>query len=210
MSESKINPWSTIWFNPRETIQRINAENPNQYILLLVCISGIGRTLSAAMMLNGADFLSVLQIFIIAALLGPVSGYISLLIWTWLLKWTSKILGGAANRVEIRSAVAWSLAPFVYLFPLWGVKYILFREELFLLERPFVESHAFLSGLWGLFELVDFVINFWSLFILFSGISEVNKFSIWKSLGAVGLLLLLLFGVSALMLTFFTPILNQM
>ena len=188
----QIKPWSSIWFNPRGTLREILATHPNQYLLLLVIGGGIGQAFNYSSTLTLGDTLSVSSIFALCLVLGPLSALISLYLWGWLLQWISRLLGGIATAPELRIAVAWSWAPVVYLLPMWGVRYILFRQEMFTSQQPFIESHELLSALYGFFNVVDFLISMMSLFLLFNTVSEVNKFSVWRSIAAVGLLMILL------------------
>ncbi len=188
----QLKPWSTIWYNPRGTIRDILATHPNQYLLLLVVGGGLGQAFNYAGTFAMGDTFSVSQVLGVIVLLGPLSALISLYLWGWLLHWTSRWLGGIATAAELRIAVAWSWAPVVYLLPMWGVRYILFRHEMFTTQQPFIESHELLSALYGFFNVVDFLVSIMSLFILFNTVSEVNKFSVWRSILAIGLLMLLL------------------
>lgn len=193
MNEPKqIKPWSSIWFNPRGTMREILATHPKQYLLVLVLGGGIGQAFNYASSFYLGDTLPFGQVVGMCLILGPLAALISLYLWGWLLGWTSRLLGGIATAPELRIAVAWSWAPIVYLLPMWGVRYILFREEMFTSQRPFIESHEILSGLFGFFEAIDFIISIMSLFILFNTVTEVNKFSVWRSIAAIGLLMILL------------------
>ena len=159
---------------------------------MLAALGGLGNAFSYASSFGLGDTMELSEIIALCLLMGPVSGFISIYLWSWLLSYSSRLFGGIATRLELRVAVTWSWAPVVYLLPLWGVKLILFREEMFRLEKPFAEANAFLSGLQGLFGIVDFLVAIFSLFILVSAIAEVNGFSSWKSIGAFALVLLAL------------------
>lgn len=187
-----IHPWSTIWRDPRGTIRRIVEVNPRHSLIVLASLGGLGNALSYAANFGLGSMMEVGEVIALCLLVGPASGFISVYLWGWLLSYTSRFLGGMAVKEELRAAFAWSWAPVVYLLPLWGVKYIFFRNEIFLMEKPFVESVAFLSGLQGLFGFIDFIIALFSLFILFNALSEVNGFSIWRSIGAFAIVMLAL------------------
>jgi len=176
------NPWSTIWFKPRETIRRIVDTNPQYQLVLLVLLGGIGQTLSNARGMG--EMFPVATLILICILSGPLSGYLSLYVSGFLLHWACKKFGGTATREQVRTVIAWSWAPIVYTLPLWGVKYILFRDELFTINKTFIESQTLLALLYELLNFVDFGIVILYLIILLAGLAEVNRISVFRSIGA--------------------------
>ncbi|RPI02638.1 MAG: hypothetical protein EHM72_03700 [Calditrichaeota bacterium] len=187
-----MSPWSMIWLNPRLVIRQVLLENPHYSMKRLIIGGGIGQAFSYAVSFGLGQVYSTAEVIAIVLLLGPISAFISLALWAWLLSLICRWFGGKASRQELRVAVAWSWAPIVYLLPMWGVRYILFRDELFLPHHPFVEAHAILNGIYSFFNGIDFLISFVSLFILFQTIAEVNSFTVWRSLGSVAVMMLLL------------------
>ncbi|MDZ7315047.1 MAG: YIP1 family protein [candidate division KSB1 bacterium] len=187
-----MNPWASIWLNPRGTIRQIVDTDPRRSLLLLAAGGGVAQACNFAvnMALGSALELDEIILFILA--FGPLAGFLSLWLWTLALTFVTRWFGGLADRSAVRAAVAWSWAPTVYLLPLWGVRYILFRDELFKDARPFVESHGLLSALYSFFGGVDLLLSFLTVFILVQTIAEVSRFSVWRSMGAILFVLLLL------------------
>ncbi len=200
-----IKPWSTIWRDPRGTIRQIVEVNPNHSLIILAVFGGLGNAFSYASGFGLGAAMDVSEIIALCIFIGPLSGFISIFLWSWLLSFSCRFLGGAASKQELRAAVAWSWAPVVYLLPLWGVKYILFRHELFTVDKPFIHAHQFLTGLHGIFGVVDFIITMFSLFILFNAVAEVNGFSVWKSIGAIAIVMLALSVPAFLLLQSVAP-----
>jgi hypothetical protein len=200
-----IHPWSTIWRDPRGTIRQIVEVNPNHSLILLAVFGGLGNALNYCSSFGLGSEMELSEIFALCILIGPLSGFLSIFMWSWLLGFSTRFLGGIASKQELRAGVAWSWAPIVYLLPLWGVKYILFQDELFRLEKPYMEAHAFLSGINGLFGMVDFLVAIASLFILFNVIAEVAGLSIWKSIGAFAVVMLALSVPAFLLLQSVAP-----
>lgn len=206
MNEPQKNrPWATIWLDPRGTIRQIIDTEPNKHLMLLIILGGLGNAFSYAANFGMADMTSFTQAVVLCLVAGPLSGFFSVYLWGWLLQFSSKFFGGFASRRDLRIAVAWSWAPVVYLLPLWGVKYILFKQEIFKTEKPFIEAHQFLSGLLGFFDMLDFFVTMFTLFILFNAVAEVNGFSIWKSIGSIGAVLVLMTIPAILVLRYFAP-----
>jgi len=193
-------PWSTIWFKPKETIRRIVDTNPRYQVIFLAILGGIAQTLANTRGMG--DMFSFGALIFLCLLAGPMGGLLSLYISGFVMHWTAARLGGTATREQVRAVIAWSWAPIVYTLPLWGVKYILFREELFTTGKTFIESQPALSFLFELFTAVDFVITIWYLMILFTGLAEVNRISVGRGIAAA-ILAFVLVGLPALLLVYF-------
>ncbi|MBN1466558.1 YIP1 family protein [candidate division KSB1 bacterium] len=202
----KFDPWKTIWFNARATIRQIIDIDPNRSLLVLIVFGGLANALHYAANFSIADAMSFSDVLILCLVAGPLSGFIGLYLWGWLLGFSARFFGGVATQREMRRAIAWSWAPTVYLLPLWGVKYILFRQEIFKSARPFIEAQPFLSSLYSVFNAVDFFVSILTIFILFNTVAEVNGFSIWKSMGAIGMVLIVITLPAMLLIRFFVPI----
>ena len=181
-------PWKTIWLNPRATIRWIVEHEPRKHLLRLMFFGGIAHALSYASAMNLGDLLGLGEILAMSLIAGPLSGFVALSLGGLVLYWIAGKLGGEAGLHQTRMCMAWSWAPMIYLLPLWGIKYILFREELFQADKSFLQSQTVLNVLFELFGFVDFVAAILGLYILFSTLAEVNRFSVWRALGAYALM----------------------
>jgi len=198
-------PWTTIWYDPRGTIRYLVEHNPMQSFVLLIALGGVGNVLSYASSYGLADMIPFNQMIVFSFIAGPIGAFISLYLWSWFLGITTHLWGGQATKQGIRTSIAWSMAPVVYMLPLWGVKYILFRQELFSAEKPFMNAHEFLSGLAGLFEVIDVLISLFSFYILINAIAEVSGFSFWRSIGSIGAVILILTVPALFLIRFLMP-----
>jgi hypothetical protein len=170
-------PWSTVWYDPNGTIRTILEKYPQRHYRLLISLGGIAQILSAAAAMSMGDKMNLTQIILMALLFGPLTGWLTIILRSWFLTWVGHKLDGKANSAENRLCLAWSWVPIVYFLPLWGVKFMLFKNETFLLVRPVMENVPALVGLFNFFEFFDFVMYGWSLYILIRMLSEVNQFS---------------------------------
>ena len=200
-----INPWSDIWFKPRQTIRHIVETNPYRSVLLLALLGSVGQTLGVFSAQGIGKILSMGEILVTTILTAPLVAFFYLFALGWLLHQVALRLGGEGSIEQTRAALAWSWAPIVSVLPLWGVKYILFRDELFLADKPFVESQPVLSFLAWVIGVVDFAIGLWSLIILFSALSEIHRISVLKSIGAFLLTQLIVAVPALLIMTLCSP-----
>ncbi len=186
------NPWSTIWLDPRGTIRYVLDTNPMHSFIVLIAVGGIGNLLSSASGYHLGDLLPFREMILSIVIIGPLAAFISVYLWSWLLSFSTRFFGGIATKQELRTSFVWSLAPIVYTFPLWGVKYILFRQELFTAEQSFIQTYEFLKILYGFFQGVDFIISLLTFYILINAVAEVSGFSFWRSIGSIAIVLLIM------------------
>jgi len=192
---SPLNPWLSIWLQPRATIRQIVDTNPRQQVLLLAALGGVVETLDRASMRSAGDMLPLAAILGVAALGGPIFGIVSLYIGGWVLRWSGAQLGGQANAEQVRAAIAWSGVPSLFTSVVLIPQLAVFGRELFTTETPIVDSSntylAFLLGT-GLIETVG---GIWGLVTLTKCLGEVHRFSAWRGLGSLLLVLLLVFAL---------------
>lgn len=172
-----------IWFHPRATIRSIVETNPRRSIILLACISGIYQTLDRMAKRGAGDSMGLIEIGLIAIIVGPIAGLFALAIGRLLFQVSGKIIGGKATGTEVRAALAWSSVPDSILLLLF-IPYIAFlgREgftsadagvELTTLQVVVGLGYSFGIGL----PLV-----IWKAFISVQTMAEVHKFAWWKGL----------------------------
>jgi hypothetical protein len=197
--------WRSMWISPKSTIRYIVKTDVNHQVFLLTILGGIGQVLSNASARSLGDVVSVPTIFLMAITLGPLSGFITLYLGGMLIHWTSRLFRGSAAKSEIRAAIAWSWIPIATLLPLWIVKYILFRDELFLSDKEFIHSQNLLSTLNSIAGFIDLFVAVWTFFLLYISVSEVNHFSHWRGFAAVILAGLILAIPFVLFIMFVNP-----
>lgn len=190
--QKSFNPWATVWTNPRQTVRNVLATNPTAFFALLAAGGGIGQACNLASSIGLGQSYTMGQILAFVLLTGSAAGLMSVYLWSFLLTVVGRRFGSVADAKEVRVAVAWSWAPAVYLLPMWGVRYILFRDELFLLQRPIIEASTLLTALHQFFGLYDLLLSFYALFILCQTVSEVSALSVWKSMIVILAVLLLM------------------
>ena len=203
--EEQKNHWYSIWLKPKETIRDIVDTNPKQHMMLLAVLGGLSQSLASTSSLGFGKMIPVNEILMLSIFTGPLTGFFYVFAIGWFLHNILIRLGGTAEIIETRSVIAWSWVPIASTIPLWGVKYILFRDELFKIEKPFLESQPMLSSLSGLLQFVDIVLFIWTVIILIAGLSEVHKTPIGKTIGAFLILNLIMFIPSILLMSLCSP-----
>lgn len=182
-NELALNPWLSMWTQPRTTIQQIIDTDPRRFVLVLAALGGVPQTLNRASMRNAGDSLGLPIILVVAIVLGPIMGILVLYLGGALVGWTGRWLGGRASFEQIRAAIAWAAVPFLWVSLLWIPELALFGEEVFTTETPRLEASPALSISLLVFAIVEIGGVLWSLVVSWKSLGQVQGFSAWKALG---------------------------
>ncbi|HKJ27891.1 MAG TPA: YIP1 family protein [Anaerolineales bacterium] len=205
ISFANLNPWWRIWLQPRKTIQSLITTDSRIHFWVLAVFYGIIRAASLSMDIALGDHIppSDVALFILAA--GSFSGIISIFFLSSLLKIVGGLLGGSAESKHIRTVLVWATVPLnvltvLGLFPLIS----LFGADIFTTD-PKVQQFLFGQGMTANFigqglllwrNLLELIGSLYYLLILIIGYADIQKFNIWKSIGAF----VIVFGGMLLML----------
>ncbi|CAN5334171.1 hypothetical protein BH20GEM2_BH20GEM2_19480 [soil metagenome] len=78
-----LNPWTSIWTEPRATIRFFTRTNPTRHVLLLAALGGTMQSLSEAIDRNMGEQLSMPMILLMAAANGSIFGVLSVLLGSY-------------------------------------------------------------------------------------------------------------------------------
>jgi hypothetical protein len=181
------NPFLTIWTRPRATIRGIVDRAPTYAVVPITIATGVLQALSIlASTGQVGQRLSVWSILAIAAVVGPIGGMLCLYLGAWLVGVSCRAIGGVANLRNVRAALAWSMVPTLGTIPLWLARLAVFGKKAFAAELPsFDEQFWQRILLLLLLAAAELILDIWSLAILLLTLAEVEGLSVWKSLGCL-------------------------
>jgi heme/copper-type cytochrome/quinol oxidase subunit 2 len=180
-----LNPWVSMWTQPRRTIQQIVDGDPEHLVLLPAFLTGFAQSLNRASGKSMGDDMEWPMIFLVAVIAGPIGGLISLYVGGALIRWTGRYLGGSASPENIRAAIAWSGVPVIWTLILYVPGLALFGQELFTSETPRIDASSSLMLIYLVFSLIEVTIGIWALVVFLKSLGQVQGFSAWKALGNV-------------------------
>ncbi|MDP6687700.1 MAG: Yip1 family protein [Acidobacteriota bacterium] len=178
----ELNPWVSIWTQPRATIQQIVDSDPEQSVLILAGLGGFADCLSLVLGSGLGDRYSWFYIVLLCGLIGLVWGIVTLYVFSFLLHWTGKWLDGMASQPLIRAAGAWAQVPIMWSFPIWVPLIALFGQDLFRSGSFGLESNPFYPY-YGPILAPLAVLGVWSFVLSLHCLAQVQGFSAWKALG---------------------------
>jgi len=164
----KPSPWLSVWWRPRDTIERIVATNPKHHVLLLAAIGGVSQILSqliyAGFTIELIDWRLVAIDTIVGAILGVVTLYVSAVLFSW----GGRIVGGHASPAVMRAVLAWGSTPLVI-----GV-------AICLIALAFVAPTVVLS-------IFAAAIGLWSLMATMLMFARIQRFGFWRTVASFAL-----------------------
>jgi len=198
----QINPWTSVWFHPRKTVQYVKDYKTGGFVLGIAAITGIIHFLDQAVNNDLGESWNLAAILLISLIVGPIIGVIALYIVSGIYHALSLLLGGSGTFEEIRKAFTVSNIIIVIAGLIW------IPDLLILGQGNFISDYDFSTGqiIWMFISLlVNFVVGIWSLVVLVAAIAEVHRFSIWKAVLVVLLPIIILVVFLVVVIALTTP-----
>ena len=187
----KLNPFLSIWFQPRKTIQYIISQSsPGQLIIFLAVLAGINRVLARGPILELGKKFDLLTILLIVLVVGPLTGIAGLYLQAFGLRLTGRLLGGQADSSQLRAALAWSSLPMLLGLVLWIPQIAILGRYAFV-KNPGEYVETGLMTLMLEFKLEQLILSLWSIVLQVKCVSEVQRVSIGKAI--LNIILMILF-----------------
>ncbi len=177
------NYFFTIWYKPRQTIQKIIDSNPRHLVWLLAALYGITCTIDPSMAEDMVDAYDLSTILIFAVLLGPFFGFLVLELNTILTYWVGKWIGGKASKVNIRAVYAWTFIPLILVSFIYISEIILLGDAAYSSDKNIIKTNVKLRYSYIGLELLEGILNIWYFFIVAKCVSQVQEFSLLKAIG---------------------------
>lgn len=194
-----LNPWTSMWLQPRATIRQVIRENPEQSLAVLAGVAGVSKAWDRAVSRSLGDSIPFLGVVAMGIVIGFLAGIASLYLGARLVRWTGEWIGGRAEIENLRAAIAWSNVPVVWVFPLWLIELAVFRSELFTTATPRLDANPSLGYMLVGLGVLEIIAGVWGFVLMLKAIGEVQGFSAWKALGNL-LLVILVFLVPFLII----------
>lgn len=183
---TEFKPWSTIWTSPRKTIRQILNTDPNFCLVPLICLNGIAAFLENAADDSAGDQLSLRVILLLALVLGPLLGVVSVWIASHLIRISGDWLGGVADYAQIKPAVAWGSVPSVATLLLWIPLIGILGKDAFTNSMEVFEGETFQAAIVLGLGVLFMILGIWSIVLMSNTVAEVQEYrSAWKGLGNI-------------------------
>jgi hypothetical protein len=190
------NPWATIWTRPRETIRLIVETDVRYQVTFLAVLSGALVWLERRWS-NPSTTAAFPMLVAIAVVVGALVGVVELYINGALLKWAGTALGGVGNYAEVRAALAWSRVPVIVAVSI-GILAILLGSG-----GPMLGADGEFSNSGASVLVVHAALVLWGFVVMLKCVGEVHRFSAWRALGSILLIVLAIAVILAALILLF-------
>ena len=187
-------PWVDILVKPRKTIDWILINKSSIIIVLILLyldgvVFGIGKAESA----HYGDTDTIYNIITSALLISGLGGLIVYNISIWTISIAASWFGGKGNFKKTQIAYAWSTIPSIIFILITFIAYQFLNIELFTSATPYIHRNPSLMTAYLIYGALTIILTIWQVTLVVITISEVQKFSILKSILSIitGALLLI-------------------
>lgn len=174
--------FTKIWTSPRNVFKYVNDKKYSKYELILLVFAGISRTFDQAMSKNWGDDLPLWGIILIAVIIGGLIGWVSLWMYSALISWTGKWLKGEGKTDSILRIISYAMIPSIVALVLLIPQIGIYGNELFKANGDFASAGHGAAIFVVCTGILAFLLSIWSFVLCIIGVSEVQNFSIGKSI----------------------------
>jgi DNA-directed RNA polymerase subunit RPC12/RpoP len=202
-SVSITNPWTGIWFYPRETIRLALTADRQTTAIALAAIYGIVHNLHLLWRHGVGAFPDHPLWTIVGAhiLFGAWFGWGLLELSSWIVSWVSRLLGGLRSVKSARIALGWSCLPYVTLLVI--IPLIFIEPDTFVFHP---KGEMYTSDLSRIYFGLRSIITIWFLVVIVTATSEALELSIPRTLVVLLTLSILLVVLTLLLVMFFATL----
>jgi len=189
----KINPWISIWTEPKKTIKALVLTNPKRGFFFL---SSIWFLHFFFLFINFLylPFFKYIILSIALVILSPFLGALFLSGISYLFFIIGKLLKGKANYLHIRCAFSWSRMPIILDLIIWFSIFVISSSSLLKID---------ILNTWNSFIFIKWIVvvtAIWAFILLVLAIKKIQRFSLLKTLINISivyliLLIFILFGL---------------
>ncbi|WP_226038258.1 YIP1 family protein [Aquibacillus saliphilus] len=177
-----------FWIQPGRVINNEVDRNTRKVPIIIVLLSGIYDFLMISQSNNHGDQFSLSSILLMASLIGPLIGYLSYLVGSWITDLIAGWFNGDRDLRGFRIAYAWAHLP-VLVNLVAILPFILSKKEAFFLEGYAPLLYLIIDGLLIIPYTVYFII----------AIKTFYNFSWWKAIVVYALPAFILAGLILIM-----------
>ena len=164
------NPLSSVWLQPRKTIEQIVATRPTRWVLALAAFGGMSGVVGQLIAYHLSDW----HLLLLGALGGAILAVLNLYVASYVIAWLGRTMRGSASAQAVRAALAWGQFPAIAGLAVAAV--ILGAFHVF--AGNSATSPALYLGL----DLIVAATAVWSFIVTLLMVSRVEQFGFWRTI----------------------------
>ncbi|MDQ3190226.1 MAG: YIP1 family protein [Bacteroidota bacterium] len=174
--------FTKIWTSPRLVFKYLNDKNYDKFVFTLLILVGIAKTFDRASAKNMGDNMPLIAVLSICIIIGGLLGWISIYICAAVMSWTGKWLNGQGNTNSLVRMISYASIPSSLALIVLIPQIALFGNGMFQSDFNIHEEEMLSIIVFYFTFAIELILVIWTMVIFFIGTSEVQKFSIGKSI----------------------------
>lgn len=171
-----------ICLSPRKVFKCINDTHYEKHLVLLLILGGISRSFDRAHMKSLGDDMSLLFLILNCVILGGLLGWLYYYLYAALVSWTGKWIGGQAGFRQVLRIIVYSLIPSILALILLIPQISIYGIDVFRDEGDTTSAGLLLNIIFYGSLALEMALGLWTISLCVIGISEIQKFTIVKSI----------------------------
>ena len=174
--------FNRIWLSPRLVFRFINDYRYEKHLRILLVLAGIANAFDRATGRNVGYHYSLTSIVAMCIIAGGLFGWVTFYIFSLLTAWTGGWLKGRADSDDILRVQAYAMIPAIVSMFFLIPETIIYGRAVFTSFSSFPSDGTLSNLIYNCCFILDLLLGIWSLVLWIIAISEVQKFSIAKSI----------------------------
>ncbi|TDL31846.1 hypothetical protein E2R51_11540 [Jeotgalibacillus sp. S-D1] len=190
------NPFLSVWTKPKQTIKQVIETKTALFTVLVAALGGLGSGLINVQDSGFNEGLSTIVVFVLALVLGAISGIVGVFIISGLYVLIGKMLGGTGNYQDMIRAMGPAYIPQIGVAIIYLLLAVLYGEVF--ITEPDPSTFAVTSlpiGVYIASLLVTVGLGIWGTVITCKAIGIVHHFSSLRGFGVILLVAALFFVI---------------
>ena len=174
LSDKEI--FTKIWYSPRMVFKYIHENEYEKNTVFLLVLAGIARALDHIFHRGLANTMSAWQILALCIFGGGLFGWFSYWLYSAMTCWIGDLLGGEGNTSDLLRVLSYAMLPYIL-----GLTILIYGTEVFKSGTSMISGFTSYILVYGLI-IIKGVLSIWTIVLCVIGVSEVQKFSIIKTI----------------------------
>lgn len=174
--------FTKIWTSPRLVFRYLNDNRYDKFVNILLILAGITKAFDKALTRNMGDNLPLIAVLAICIIGGGLFGWISYYIYAALISWTGNWLKGKGDTDSLLRMISHAMIPLIAIMILLIPQISVFGNEIFQSDINVYGTGLLSTLIYYFISFIEISVSIWTIVLIVIGISEVQKFSIGKSI----------------------------
>jgi signal peptidase I len=192
----QTSPFISIWWRPRQTIERIVASRPGHLVLPLAALGGMATAVGMLTTYGAGSKLTDWRALLACVVCGGILGIVNLYFLAAVTGWLARKMGGQAPAAAVRTAFAWGTLPSIL-----GLAVIVSIAAGWQILADGADAEPRSLAILG--DYVAGAFGLWSMVLTVLLLSRVERFGLWRAVAAYAAGALLLSAILALIIRTF-------